>query len=53
MNLSDLHDFKVMVNLSCTENMVLPDGFTITTLGSPLETVYEIFKLFEVIANLS
>ena len=36
---------KVIVNLLCTENMVLTDGFTIIARGSPSGTVYENFKL--------
>ena len=48
-----LNDLKAIVNLSCKEKTVLPDGFTVTALGSSLGTVYENFKLFEILSQTS
>ena len=53
MNLFNQNDFKAIVQTSYTENMELSDRFTIKALGSPSGTVYDNFKLFEIIANLS
>ena len=53
MSLCNQNYLKSIVQRSCTENMEYPDDFVSTPLGSPSGTVYNKFKLFEIVANLS
>ena len=53
MNPIHLDDLKTIIQRSCMENTELPDRFGGTALSSPSGTVYETFKLFEIVIKLS
>ena len=53
LNLIHPNDLTAIVQRSSMENTKLSDRFTSTALGRPSGTVYEKFKLFEIVANLS